>query len=352
MKILISSRWFYPSLGGSETNAEILAREFVNLGHEVKLITQTSGTNIAADGYEFPFEIIRQPSWLTLIKLVYWCDSYLHNGITIRDAWPLLFIPRPWIIRHQNWIRTIDNSQIVSEVGIGGNPSGILAQLKHFLVRFSHSIAVSQAIAEHLKHPAKVIPNPYRDYLFRVIPEISKTKELVFLGRLVSEKGIEVLLEALAQLKLQSKEPQLTIIGKGPEELKLRQKTHNLDLEKQVSFLGAKTGEELVTILNQHQIMIIPSLYNEPFGVVALEGIACGCVVVGSEGGGLKDAIIPCGETFPNGDLLALTQILDRLLSNPQQLSNYRVNAERHLSRHQTKKVANAYLEVIRAAVQ
>ena len=346
MKLLISSRWFYPSLGGSETNAEILARQFTHSGHEVKLITQTSGTNIAADGYEFPFQVIRQPSSLKLIKLVHWCDAYFHNGIILRDAWPLLLIPRPWIIRHQGWIRTIDNSGDNSATGIGGNSDGWLPQLKHFLVCFSHSITVSKAIAEHLKHPATIIPNPYRDNLFRVIPEIAKSKELVFLGRVVSEKGVGILLEALAQLKLQRKEPQLTIIGQGSEELMLRQKINYLGIEKQVNFVGAKTGEELVRILNEHQMMIVPSLYDEPFGVVALEGIACGCVVVGSAGGGLKDAIGECGVTFPNGDVAALTQILANLLNNPHQLSAYRQNAPAHLSRHQQKVVAKAYLQV------
>lgn len=349
MKLLLSSRWFYPSLGGSETNAEILAREFTSMGHEVKLITQTSGGNLAADGLKFPFQVIRQPSWLRLIELVHWCDAYFHNGIILRDAWPLLLIPRPWIIRHQSWIRTINNNS--SRTKIGGSSSSLLPRIKHFLVRFAHSIAVSQAIAEHLETPAKVIPNPYRDSLFRTIPKVSRNKELVFLGRLVSEKGVEILLKALSQLKLQGKQPQLTIIGKGVEESALRQKTLNLDLETQVNFVGAKTGEELVTILNEHQIMVVPSLYDEPFGVVALEGIACGCVVVGSAGGGLKDAIGSCGVTFPNGDVSALTQVLADLLADTSRLALYRQQATAHLSRHQKTAVAKAYLRVFEEAM-
>ncbi|MEQ8752646.1 MAG: glycosyltransferase family 4 protein [Coleofasciculus sp. G1-WW12-02] len=348
MKILISSSLFYPSLGGSETDAEIFAREFTRLGHVIKVITRIPGTNIAADSSEFPFEVIRQPSPIQLLKLVHWCDVYFHNGIILKDALPLLIIPRPWIVRHQSWIRSIDGTL----TGIGGNSSSWRVRLKHFFVRFSVSISISQAIANHLRYPSTVIPNPYRDNLFRVIPDSARTKDLVFLGRLVSEKGVGVLLEALGKLKQWELKPQLTIIGKGPEEPKLRQQVIDLEITEQVTFVGAKVGEELVNFLNKHQIMVVSSLYDEPFGVVALEGIACGCVVVGSEGGGLKDAIGSCGVTFPNGDVNALTQTLFDLLSNPKKLDIYRGNAEFHLSRHKQAEVAKAYLQVIEAALQ
>jgi len=345
----MSSQLFYPSLGGSEINAEILAREFTRLGHEVKVTTQTPGKNIDVDGLEFPFEVIRQPSLLKLLALVYWCDIYFHNGIILKDAWPLLIIRRPWIIRHQNWIRCVDGTTIT---GIGGNSSGWLVRLKHFFVGFSISISISQAIADHLQHPSTVISNPYRDDLFRIIPEISRTQELVFLGRLVSEKGVELLLEALVELRKWGLKPQLTIVGTGSEDIKLRQKTTSLELNKQVTYVGAKIGKELVQILNEHQIMVVPSLYDEPFGVVALEGIACGCVVVGSERGGLKDAIGLCGVTFPNGDVKALTHALMELLTNPDRLSIYREKAEFHLYRHKKSVVAKAYLEVFERVIQ
>lgn len=78
--------------------------------------------------------------------------------------------------------------------------------------------------------------------------------------------------------------------------------------------------------------MVVPSLWDEPFKIVALEGIACGCVVVGSKGGGLKDAIGPCGLTFDNGDVAGLTAQLINLLANLDQLTAYRKKAKEHLS--------------------
>jgi glycosyltransferase involved in cell wall biosynthesis len=188
--------------------------------------------------------------------------------------------------------------------------------------------------------------------LFKLIPDQSRTKELVFLGRLVSVKGVDLLLKALKSLKERGLIPQLTIIGSGSEEDQLKQQVKDFELTSQVTFMGAKVGDELVRILNQHQIMVVPTLEPEPFGVVALEGIACGCVIVGSEGGGLKDAIADCGMTFPNGNVERLTECLFDLLTHPEKLSIYRNNAPSHLPRHTSEAVAKAYLKVLEEAIK
>ncbi|MCB0176401.1 MAG: glycosyltransferase family 4 protein [Anaerolineae bacterium] len=347
MKILFSSLHFYPSIGGSETNAEILAGEFTKLNHQVIVVTQTSDLNKEEKKRSFPFQVVRQPSPIELVRLVMWSDVCIHNGIMLTQAWPLLIIRRPWVIRHQVWLRSIDGT-----LGkVGGNENHWKVQLKHFVTRFATSISISHAIADHLHHPATVIPNPYRNNLFRILPNVSRIKELVFLGRLVSEKGADVLLRALSQLQSYNLCPQLTIIGTGPEQKNLIQMASELGIKQQVDFAGVKIGDPLVKALNEHQIMVVPSIYHEPFGVVALEGIACGCVVIGSAGGGLKDAIGPCGMTFPNGDVEALTQALYRLLTKPQQLADYRARAAVHLARHDKTQVARQYLQVMEQAL-
>ena len=81
-----------------------------------------------------------------------------------------------------------------------------------------------------------------------------------------------------------------------------------------LEFVGGKFGDELATLLNQHRIMVVPSRWPEPFGLVALEGIACGCAVGGSEEGGLKEAMGPCGISFKNSDYSSLAAALDRRL--------------------------------------
>lgn len=169
---------------------------------------------------------------------------------------------------------------------------------------------------------------------------------------MVSDKGANLLLNALAQLKSLGLTTKLTIIGSGPEEYRLRQQAQNLEIIHQVDFAGTKVEQELAKLLNAHKIMVVPSLWDEPFGIVALEGIACGCVVVGSEGGGLKDAIGPCGVTFPNGNVEQLSHILFNLLTEPEKLKTYRDKAKPHLESHTSQAVAKAYLNVLEEVVQ
>ena len=335
MKILIYSPCFYPNLGGLETVVSILAHEFLAQGNTVQVITTTPAT----DSKGFPFPVIRNPSPLKFLKLIRWCDLYFQPNISLKGVWPLLVSPKPWVISHNNWYSRHDGHRSWQD------------RLKHFALRFASGISVSQAVAKHVPSPSTVVPNPYRAESFQQLPHIQRDRELVFLGRLVSDKGADLLLEAMGTLKQQGIRPRLTIIGKGPEEAKLRQQAQDWEITDQVTFAGIKVEQKLVELLNAHQIMVVPSRWQEPFGIVALEGIACGCVVVGSEGGGLKDAISNCGLTFTNGDSQALAEVLQELLTQPEQISRYREHATTHLSCHQPKQVAKAYLEVFQEAL-
>ena len=335
MKILIYSPSFYPNVGGLETIITNLATEFSRQGHIVKLISLTPDSQ----SKQFPFDVIRQPDLKYLFKLICWCDVYFQGCISLKGIFPWVAVPKPLIASHHTWYRRANGNKSWQDY------------LKKFVSLFATNISVSQAIADDIPSKSFVIPNSYQADNFYLISEVKRNKELVFLGRLVSDKGVDTLLQALANLKKHNLTPHLTIIGQGAEENKLQQQTKDLNLDNQVDFVGVKIGRDLTELLNAHQIMVVPSLWNEPFGIVALEGIACGCVVVGSEGGGLKDAIGDCGVTFPNRDVAALTQILANLLNNPHQLSAYRQKAASHLSRHQQTEVAKAYLQVFEEAM-
>jgi glycosyltransferase involved in cell wall biosynthesis len=97
--------------------------------------------------------------------------------------------------------------------------------------------------------------------------------------------------------------------------------------------------------------MVVPSLLEEPFGLVSLEGIACGCVVVGSRAGGLPEAIGPAGPSFVKGDADGLAKVLRRLLTDPALREQYREAGQRHLPRFTRKAVIDSYLAVIEQAV-
>jgi glycogen(starch) synthase len=337
MRILVYSRAFLPQVGGLELNVARLCEGFVEHGHEVIVATTTPAERPASASYR----IVRRPGPAQLLRLVIWCDLYHQPNVSLRGLWPLLLVRRPWVVSHHSWYR---------------RPDGRIAwqdRLKRYLLHLAvGSIAVSRAIADDLRTPCDVIANSYEDKVFRCLPQVERSRDLVFVGRLVSDKGVDVLLDALAILASQGTNPDLTVVGDGPERMRLEAQARRTGLDEQVRFLGTVTGEDLVRVLNQHRLLVVPSRYNEPFGIVALEGIACGCVVVGSEGGGLREAIGSCGQTFPNGDAAALAQALTGLLADPGRRAQYLRAAEGHLAKHLGPRQVDAYLSLFERAVQ
>lgn len=314
-------------MGGIETATNLLAREFVTLGHEVRVVTQTEGNGT------FSFSVVRRPGPMDLLRQVRWCDLFLQNNISLRTLWPLLFVRRPLFITHQTWITNPD-----------GN-TGWQHRVKRFVLRYATSLAISRAIAEQLPVPSIQVGNPYDDKVFNDLATEPRRRELLFVGRLVSDKGANLLLEAMALLK---SKPSLTIAGDGPERADLEKQAAMLQLQS-IEFVGSQNSEQLANLLRQHQILVVPSRWREPLGIVALEGIACGCVVVGSAEGGLSEAIGACGLTFPNGDAQALANALSRLLEDPSERERLRQNAASHLSRFAPRHVAELYLNAMKS---
>jgi len=339
MRILICSVPFSPSIGGIETVSEILASRFVAAGHQVRVVTETP----SAVPDEKDYRIIRRPSSLALLAQVKWSEVVLHNNISLRFVWPLMFVKRPWVIAHHMWAVRRDPNWGPTRIGRGW--------IKLFAMRYATNIAVSKAMAESLTVPATVVPNPYANDLFTSSATARRTRDLVFVGRLTPAKGVSVIIDALAALRSQGEMRQLTIIGGGTEERSLREQVKALNLEKNVDFAGFHRGPELVDLLNQHRIMVAPSVGNEPFGLVVLEAIACGLVPIVSNSGGLPDAVGPCGVVVPKNDSASLAAAISRL--NDEALMNsLRKEAQSHLARHTPDKIADEYLAVLAKATR
>jgi len=282
-----------------------------------------------------PFEIARNPSLARLLQLVRWSEVVFQNNISLRHLIPALLFRKPALVVHQTWIRNVAG-------GIGWKD-----RIKRALLPRVKNVAVSQAIANDLNIGAEVIGNPYDDRIFKLIPHPARDRELLFVGRLVSDKGVDVLLRVLGILKQQNVSARLTIIGRGPEETNLRALVWELGLDQAVTFAGEKVGPELAELMNRHQVVVIPSRWPEPFGIVALEGIACGCIAVGSEEGGLSEAIGDCGMAFPNGDSQELADRLRTLLSDSQMGEKFRAAAPAHLEQFRSQTIAQRYLALL-----
>lgn len=343
MNILIYSPSFSPAVGGLEVLTETLAGEFVKKGHAVIIICNTPAG--PAPEPSFTFKVFRNIGLWKRIRLMAWCDVYFQPNISLKGLGPKLLLPyKKWVVSHNGWYRR-DPVWDASDVMLNEHKKGWQDHLKLFLIRFAKNISVSNAVAKHLPINSVVIPNCYNSSTFYRLPEIKKDLDLVFLGRLVSDKGCSVLLKALIRLQSDQLFPSLSIIGTGEEEQKLKEIVRSNNLSAQVEFKGMLKGKALVESLNRHKIMVVPSLWEEPFGIVALEGMACGCFVVGSAKGGLTEAIGPCGLTFTNGDSEELYHLLLDILKGNIILEDYTKNIHKHLIKHKPETVAEAYLE-------
>lgn len=331
MNILFCSVPFHPSVGGIETVSALLAERFHLSGHRVVLVTQTASDVPDTDA----FEVVRQPSVSRLFALVRWAEVVFHNNISLRFAWPLLLWRRPWVVAHHTWI-----------------PSrGLAARLKQWVLPRARHIAVSQAVADSLAVPCAVVPNPYADDVFVRIEGIARERELVFVGRLVSDKGVDLLIDALALLARRGRHLRLTVVGDGPEGAALRRQAQAQNAADRIDFVGRRVGRELVALLNSHRVLVVPSVWEEPFGVVVLEALACGCVPLVTRSGGLPDAVGSCGVVLPPCDRGALAGTLAdgiaALLGDPETLDHHQQQAALHLERHTRDRVARDYLQVI-----
>lgn len=331
MRILLCTHAFYPSVGGVETCANDLAQAFVEAGHEVLLVTQTRSC-VPSD--DLDLKVLRRPSAPQLWRAFYWSEIVFHNNVSLRCLWPLLFLRRPWFVTTHTWICRPDGRVSMAD------------RIKRLSLKLAHNVYISGAVAGHIGHSGTLVPNPYDERLFRLLELKGPRQGCLFVGRLVSDKGCDLLLEALALLREQGVGLALSVVGAGSEETFLRDRVRTLKLESLVVFEGVKRGEDLAAAMNAHEVLVVPSRWAEPFGLVALEGIACGCVVVASEAGGLPEAVGPCGITFPNGDARRLAEILVDLRRNPEKAVAFRSAAPAHLARHRRAFVAQRYLEL------
>ncbi len=337
-RCLLLSYVFAPSTGGIESVSQTLAESLSRRNYAVRVVTQTAGH--AGDER---YRIVRRPSALQLLRQLTWCDVVLQSNFSMRLAWPLVsgLVSKPWVVVHHTPI---------------ARPSGELSvrdRLKLRALGRAQCYAVSNYLAKATPVASQVLLNPYDDSLFRLIDGISRERELIFVGRLVPAKGVDVLLRALQLLQRAGMAPRLSIVGSGPEEGALRQMTRGLNLGAQVEFMGRRHGEELARLLNAHRVMVVPSRAAPPeaLGIVALEGIACGCVVIGAAQGGLPEAIGPCGVMFESESADSLARAIRESLASEHRQTQWQRPREAFLRPFRTDTVVDQYEHALERAI-
>jgi glycosyltransferase involved in cell wall biosynthesis len=155
--------------------------------------------------------------------------------------------------------------------------------------------------SEHLPLP---VPQP--GFGFRRSPSVEPL--FVYSGRLDVEKGVDLLLRAFARVRDVVPAARLRIVGTGPRRSELEQLSAALGLKPAVTFQGRVSPEQVERELTDAWALVAPSLWAEPFGLVAVEAIVRGVPVVASANGGFGETVEPglSGLLFPNGDEEAL----------------------------------------------
>lgn len=333
MKILITSFGFHPQIGGIETISFLLANGFVKESCEVKILTETEeiGNNT------YPYEVIRKPKLIKIIKAILWSDIVFQNNLSARYIWVNLFIRKPSVVTFHIWI---------------GGKNKLIKFLKTLLSKtFDEKLAISKFLQKKLPIRTKLINNPFDNDLFNIGSKERDPKTILFVGRLEWSKGCQTLIRTLQILNKQKEKYKLFIIGDGASKKKLEELAKKLKVSKYVFFKGACSQLEIAKFMKKINILVVPSLWEEPFGIVALEGMAAGCKLVGTNTGGLKEAINKYGLFYEKND----SNQLSKIIMDINNKNNYLISSEKtnsHLKNFYKEKVCRDYLRVFKKVLK
>lgn len=148
-------------------------------------------------------------------------------------------------------------------------------------------------------------------------------KVILFVGRICKQKGVHILFDAMTQLI--ADDPTYTLVMVGPAAKTFHDSTgtnfanYVIQRVKAIDgqYLGELEEDELIAIMNASDILVLPTLQLEMFGMVLIEAMACGKAVVASNHGGIPEVIrgSTAGRLFPLGDSLALASIISKIFA-------------------------------------
>ena len=151
--------------------------------------------------------------------------------------------------------------------------------------------------------------------------------ELLFVGRLVKRKGVDVLLRA-AKILESDQRLRIRIVGAGPEADSLKSLARSLGLSSSVSFDGVVDSERIAQLFAECDALVLPAIVTETgdtegLGVVLIEAMGYGKPVIASSAGGIVDIVADedTGLLVPPGDADALAQAIRRAMDNPEELA-------------------------------
>lgn len=372
MKVLLYSSVFWPSIGGVETIAATLADNIVALGHECVVVTETplNGREESRD-----YEVIRKPGYKKRLSLARQSSIIHSNGSSVAMFPYAKLARKPFIWTHNGYqVSCVDGLGWVDGEAAPISPTPSLYY--HYkkrglacLLRESVKLAVRRFIANHVdlniactqwvanRQPLKNQVVAYTPYSLKNFTSASmeedKVYDFIYVGRLVSEKGLPDLLKAFHLLISDPAYQNITLalVGDGSMKMSLQDIAVKLNLNKNIFFLGSKQGQDLIEVIAQSHIGIVPSRWEEPMGGVALELLAAGKTLIVSANGGHAECIGDAGLKFANGNYRALYKCMRKVLTDGSLAIQQKDHAVNRLNAFNevelTKKYINIYEQVI-----
>jgi glycogen synthase len=350
VKLLLYSHFLAPSVGGVETIVLSLASGLAELrdSHgvpefELTLVTQTPAQNY--DDSSLPFRVVRQPSLVRLWRLVRAADVVHVAGPALAPLLLASLARKPLVVEHHGFQTICPNGQLVIEPAVKPCPGHFMAghhaeclrcnavhgwftSSKLWVLTFARRFLCARAGANitptkwlgGLVHLRRVATIPHGLEFANTAnrrERLSGIPVIAFLGRLVTTKGVHVLLQAAKLLRGRNRPFELLIIGDGPERLALEQLARDSQVGGQTRFVGRLRDEQLESALLKACAVVVPSLGGEVFGLVVLENMLRALPVVASDLGPFVEVLGDSGLTFSADDAPDLAIKLGQLIDDP-----------------------------------
>ena len=236
--------------------------------------------------------------------------------------------------------------------------------MRRVLGRAKEIIAVSATLADDVDrflpqpHPPLSVINMGVDLTRFEMLEPAPLSRLAFVGQLIRRKGVDTAIRAIAIARRHCPDLRLSVIGDGPERQALGELAESLGVRDAIVFLGPIEPEAVPTALKGYGVLLVPS-QQEPLGLVALEGMAAGLIVVASEVGGLAELVcdLTNGRLAPPDDPEALASRLVDMqglstAARDQMRQAARKTAEEHATQTKVAAVARILLMVAKRGVE
>lgn len=341
IRIVIFSRTFAPAIGGLENMAVGLARELSLLGCNVSVVTDVQCP--AEMDVGLGYRVIRTSQAVVRWRAFRSADVVLMMNISLHGVFSTLATGVPVVASHQScyFVKGAKNA---------------LEKIKRACMHFMTNVSCSRYTASQFNALSLVIPNAIGTAFDGVRPVASSVqRDFVFCGRLVSDKGVDISMSALALVLKDYPDASLTIVGDGPERENLEGLSNKLGIADSTRFVGAMRGSALVDELQRHLCLLVPSVWEEPFGIVALEGVACCRTMIVANRGGLPEAAGPCGvivEPVAAAFAEAMRDVCAQRETDSLPGEPTRVERNKHLARHSMPRIASKYLGVLSDAAK